>query len=79
VRAQVDRDLTTVSCFDRLLGLIKNQGRHSLAWSGRPWIWDVDLLSLPEVCCICCEARMWNVLQVGGGGSGLLHLGGGRV
>jgi hypothetical protein len=30
VRAQVDRDLTTVSCFDRLLGLIKNPGRHSL-------------------------------------------------
>jgi hypothetical protein len=28
VRAQVDRDLTTVSCFDRLLGLIKNLGRH---------------------------------------------------
>jgi hypothetical protein len=29
VRAQVDRDLTTVSCFVRLLGLIKNLGRHS--------------------------------------------------
>jgi hypothetical protein len=28
VRAQVDRDLTTVSCFDPLLGLIKNLGRH---------------------------------------------------
>jgi hypothetical protein len=28
VRAQVDRDLTTVSCFDRLLGLIKNLERH---------------------------------------------------
>jgi hypothetical protein len=29
VRAQVDHDLTTVSCFDRLLGLIKkNLGRH---------------------------------------------------
>jgi hypothetical protein len=29
VRAQVDRDLTTVSWVDRLLGLIKNLGRHS--------------------------------------------------
>jgi hypothetical protein len=28
VRAQVDRDLTTVSWVDRLLGLIKNLGRH---------------------------------------------------
>jgi hypothetical protein len=26
--AQVDRDLTTVDYFDRLLGLIKNLGRH---------------------------------------------------
>jgi hypothetical protein len=26
VTAQVDRDLTNVSCFDRLLGLIKNWG-----------------------------------------------------
>jgi hypothetical protein len=30
VRAQVDRDLTTVSRVDRQLGLIKNLGRHSL-------------------------------------------------
>jgi hypothetical protein len=30
VMAQVDRDLTTVDYFDRLLGLIKNLGRHSL-------------------------------------------------
>jgi hypothetical protein len=30
VRAQVDRDLTTVSWVDQLLGLIKNLGRHSL-------------------------------------------------
>jgi hypothetical protein len=29
VRAQVDRDLTIVDYFDRLLGLIKNLGRHS--------------------------------------------------
>jgi hypothetical protein len=29
VRAQVDRDLTTVSSVDRLLGLIKNLGRHT--------------------------------------------------
>jgi hypothetical protein len=29
VRAQVDHDLTTVDYFDRLLGLIKNLGRHS--------------------------------------------------
>jgi hypothetical protein len=29
VRAQVDRDLTTVSRVDRLLGLIKNLGRHT--------------------------------------------------
>jgi hypothetical protein len=29
-RAQVDRDLTTVSRVDRRLGLIKNLGRHSL-------------------------------------------------
>jgi hypothetical protein len=29
VRAQDDRDLTTVDYFDRLLGLIKNLGRHS--------------------------------------------------
>jgi hypothetical protein len=28
VRAQVDRDLTTVDYFDRLLGLIKNLGPH---------------------------------------------------
>jgi hypothetical protein len=28
VRAQVDRDLTTVSRVDRRLGLIKNLGRH---------------------------------------------------
>jgi hypothetical protein len=30
VRTQVDRDLTTVSRVDRLLGLNKNLGRHSL-------------------------------------------------
>jgi hypothetical protein len=30
VRAQVDRDLTTVSWVDQLLGLIKNLGRHML-------------------------------------------------
>jgi hypothetical protein len=30
VRAQVDRDLTTVSWVDRLLGLIKNLGRHKI-------------------------------------------------
>jgi hypothetical protein len=29
VRAQVDRDLSTVDYFDRLLGLIKNLGRHT--------------------------------------------------
>jgi hypothetical protein len=29
VRTQVDRDLTTVDYFDRLLGLIKNLGRHT--------------------------------------------------
>jgi hypothetical protein len=29
VMAQVDRDLTTVDYFDRLLGLIKNLGRHN--------------------------------------------------
>jgi hypothetical protein len=29
VRALVDRDLTTVDYFDRLLGLIKNLGRHN--------------------------------------------------
>jgi hypothetical protein len=29
VRAQVDRDLSTVSWVDRLLGLIKNLGRHT--------------------------------------------------
>jgi hypothetical protein len=29
VRAQVDRDLTTVSRVDRRLGLIKNLGRHN--------------------------------------------------
>jgi hypothetical protein len=28
VRAQVDHDLTIVDYFDRLLGLIKNLGRH---------------------------------------------------
>jgi hypothetical protein len=28
VRAQVDRDLTTISWVDRLLGLIKNLGPH---------------------------------------------------
>jgi hypothetical protein len=28
VRAQIDRDLTTVDYFDRLLGLIKNLGHH---------------------------------------------------
>jgi hypothetical protein len=31
VRAQVDRDLTTMSRVDRRLGLIKNLGRHSYA------------------------------------------------
>jgi hypothetical protein len=30
VRAQVDRDLTTVGWVDRLLGLIKNLGHHNL-------------------------------------------------
>jgi hypothetical protein len=30
MRAQVDRDLTTVDYFDRLLGLIKNLGCHTL-------------------------------------------------
>jgi hypothetical protein len=29
VRAQVDRDLTIVDYFDRLLGLIKNLERHT--------------------------------------------------
>jgi hypothetical protein len=29
VRAQVDRDLTTVSWVDRLLGLIRNLGHHN--------------------------------------------------
>jgi hypothetical protein len=34
VRAQVDRDLTTVSWVDRQLGLIKNLGRHNwVEWS----------------------------------------------
>jgi hypothetical protein len=44
VIAQVDRDLTTVDYFDRLLGLIKNVGRHT--WLGdcelkliRPSVW----------------------------------------
>jgi hypothetical protein len=31
VRVQVDRDLTTVSWVDRLLGLIKNLGRHKVS------------------------------------------------
>jgi hypothetical protein len=35
VRVQVDRDLTTVSWVDRLLGLIKNLGRHSWWAAGR--------------------------------------------
>jgi hypothetical protein len=30
VMAQVDRDLTIVDYFDRLLGLIKNLGRHTI-------------------------------------------------
>jgi hypothetical protein len=34
VRAQVDRDLTTVSGVDRLLGLIKNLGCHNTAQLG---------------------------------------------
>jgi hypothetical protein len=34
VRAQVDRDLTTVSWVDRLLGLIKNLGRHISVMAG---------------------------------------------
>jgi hypothetical protein len=33
--AQVDRDLSTVDFFDRLLGLIKNLGRHSWSERGR--------------------------------------------
>jgi hypothetical protein len=41
VKAQVDRDLTTVSRVDRRLGLIKNLGRHSLppvnGISSRDW------------------------------------------
>jgi hypothetical protein len=48
VRTQIDRDLTTVSWVDRLLGLIKNLGRHTrsrgyklLEWwlgqRGRDW------------------------------------------
>jgi hypothetical protein len=36
VRAQVDRDLTTVSCFDRLVGLTKNLGRHRAPRSPEP-------------------------------------------
>jgi hypothetical protein len=36
VRAQVDHDLTNVSCFDRLLGLIKNPGCHSARQSSLP-------------------------------------------
>jgi hypothetical protein len=36
VRAQVDRDLTTVDYFDWLLGLIKNLGRHRSASSSGP-------------------------------------------
>jgi hypothetical protein len=31
VRTQVDRDLTTIDYFDRLLGLLKNLGRHKRA------------------------------------------------
>jgi hypothetical protein len=34
VRAQVDRDLTTVDYFDRLLGLIRNLGRHTPTGTG---------------------------------------------
>jgi hypothetical protein len=34
VRAQVDRDLTTVSRVDRRLGLIKNLGHHRRAGQG---------------------------------------------
>jgi hypothetical protein len=34
VRAQVDHDLTTVSWVDRLLGLIKNLGRHMTGQTG---------------------------------------------
>jgi hypothetical protein len=34
VRAQVDRDLTTVSWVDRLLGLVKNLGHHITATNG---------------------------------------------
>jgi hypothetical protein len=59
--------------------------RALLVWLGvethgrRPWIRVVHLLRLPVVCCICCDARMGNVLQVGGGGLGAVALGGGRV
>jgi hypothetical protein len=48
VRAQVDRDLTTVSRVDQRLGLIKNLGRHTTEdffvrcafqdSTGYPWI-----------------------------------------
>jgi hypothetical protein len=34
--AQVDRDLTTVDYFDRLLGLIKNLGHHTSRSAARP-------------------------------------------
>jgi hypothetical protein len=40
VRTQVDRDLTTVDYFDRLLGLIKNLGRHR-------WILEFNLRRSP--------------------------------
>jgi hypothetical protein len=51
VRAQVDRDLTTVDYFDRLLGLIKNLGRHmpsaSTSIFGRVASWWGDRLLAP--------------------------------
>jgi hypothetical protein len=47
VRAQVDRDLTTVSWFDRLLGFIKNLGRHRCLVTLRCFISRLDEKGLP--------------------------------
>jgi hypothetical protein len=46
VRAQVDCDLTTVSWVDRLLGLIKNLGRHTRAVVHQSSV-DTDLYAPP--------------------------------
>jgi hypothetical protein len=56
VRAQVDRDLTTIDYFDRLLGLIKNLTHHTNQGIGSLFIGTENLADL--ACRSCSIPRI---------------------